>query len=690
MTGTTSNLTKYDDGWGSYYREREQRGKWRWTGITPSLANSGSAPWHMRRIAERMLHDLCGDAQRAATTLCGEPVGTRWAPKAKPQLSPIFTDYPASLAAWACVGASGFQELQQRMGAASLRGTLAKNYLSSPEVPDEVADEVDAAIYRQLAIGVATAVEVRLLLHEAGSSAELCEVETYRIFRAAVGRGRLDVILDFVRALVLYGDLMPTPPLTAEGADLLGALRPAVAGFLDALCTCKAVDPLYLGESAVRNIMRALAPFIPKPDLGDGESPARRGGAGDATRGRGADARTPPLGQPHPPAVLRKPDVSEMVRAAVEGPAPRGTPGRTPFSLGRNLRQVGDAIEKANSQASAIDDMRPDLVASAVRDSAFGDGPMRGVASFGRTVEVRQGRQSVEGEVFEMLLEPTLDLEAVRELSDAARAVRRKLEPLVYPTVEHVPLLCDHQASGSLDRRRLFLAGVSRTVFKRYDYRRRPDRRGRPVVLLACDGSSSLNASQMSLLKILSCAFVESLARTRVRLMAALYTSARVPPGVTRPSVQWIAHPLRMPERTPLDAVATLAGLPGSGVGSQSDALSLALMLEEAFAVSAGTSVYVVLLTDAMWNSCLGQGAPGKEEVGALLRSAVDTHRSRLHMTVVSLGLKDGLTTGLEEIAQRVVRVRPEALGDVAAVADEIGTYVLSVLAERRHLEDRR
>ena len=72
------------------------------------------------------------------------------------------------------------------------------------------------------------------------------------------------------------------------------------------------------------------------------------------------------------------------------------------------------------------------------------------------------------------------------------------------------------------------------------------------MVLIACDGSGSLNHKQMQMLKLL--AWLESTAKSEIQVLAGLYHSGSIRPGVSGPLVQWIYHPGRprvKPRRLP-------------------------------------------------------------------------------------------------------------------------------------------
>jgi hypothetical protein len=121
---------------------------------------------------------------------------------------------------------------------------------------------------------------------------------------------------------------------------------------------------------------------------------------------------------------------------------------------------------------------------------------------------------------------------------------------------------------------------------------------------------------------------------------------------------------------------------PDSGSGAQSDALSLAFMLEEARVLARGRMIYFVVLSDCAWNISFQGGQPGKEEVYSFFRSAYEELKRTLHSTLVGLGVSG--ETGFEGLLDKVITVQSEELTDYAGVARKIGLYVASCMKERR------
>lgn len=209
-----------------------------------------------------------------------------------------------------------------------------------------------------------------------------------------------------------------------------------------------------------------------------------------------------------------------------------------------------------------------------------------------------------------------------------------------------------------------------------------PDKRGRPVLLIACDGSGSLNRDQMAMLKNMACAWLMATAKSRIEILAALFHSGEYRKNRSGPLVQWMYHPQKTPAISRKDAARTLVSLPDNGTGAQSDALSLAFMLEEARKIAKGRTIYLVLITDCAWNRSFMNEMSGHEEVYNYFQWAYDELGDKLHTTLVALGVKN--KTGFEDLLNKVINISQEELTDYVAAADRISSFVATCIKEQR------
>jgi len=201
------------------------------------------------------------------------------------------------------------------------------------------------------------------------------------------------------------------------------------------------------------------------------------------------------------------------------------------------------------------------------------------------------------------------------------------------------------------------------------------------VLLNACDGSGSLNANQMKMAKVLATSWLNASARRNVQILAGFYHSKETAGNESGPLVQWVYHPLKTVCTSRKDATRAVVSLPGCGTGVQSDVLSIAFMLEEARQLAKGKMIYLVLITDCLWNRSLDTAGSGEDEVYSFFQNLYQDSHRRIHTTMVALG---NASQGFEQLLDKVIIVPPEQLTDYAKVAAQIGTYVASLMKVRR------
>ncbi len=272
--------------------------------------------------------------------------------------------------------------------------------------------------------------------------------------------------------------------------------------------------------------------------------------------------------------------------------------------LSQLVSDFAQTVSQAGGQSQQSQDMRSDLVEQASRSAAFKEGPIQGNPADGHNVKVPLGSgQEAGGEIFDRPVELSDDFSGYENLKREAQPVIDDLRRSLYPNFTQVPETERLRTTGTLDPARLPLADVVSAIFRRYKVHEQADKRGRPVLMVACDGSGSLNSSQIHMLKILCCGWLLATAGKAIQVLAGLYHSGTIRQGLGGPLVQWIYHPRKTPATGRKDAARALLSLPDSGTGAQSDALSLAFMMDEAAALAAGRRIYLILLTDCAWNT---------------------------------------------------------------------------------------
>ena len=337
---------------------------------------------------------------------------------------------------------------------------------------------------------------------------------------------------------------------------------------------------------------------------------------------------------------------------------------------------------KASQQQSKFEDLRTDLLETALRNSAFQQGPIEGTPASGHEVSVDLGDEKLmSGEIYDRPLELGDSLLAA-ELMNEAEPLIREMRKVLYPntiTIAEKQRLC---TSGSLDGSRLACAGFSSAIFKRYPNKVITDRGGRPVLVLACDASGSLNAKQIKLLKLLSAAFLGSTVKSEIKLLAAIYHSGMVRQGLESALVQWLYHPKKTPALHMRDASRAIISLPASGTGAQHDTTSIAYLVEEAASLAKNNMIYLVLMTDCCWNQSFRTSKNGQEEVEALFEHFNKKYKDRLDTTLIALGVTS--KQPLFDKIKKVIIISPEELDMPALIAKKISLYVANCLINRR------
>jgi hypothetical protein len=694
--------------WEGYsYPSYEKRLKSNWAGTSLGDAFKSSLDYPDRLPALRLFYREVQKIQKKVARLCGERESD-FQPKVKPQLGPCYTTYPATPAAVAAIGQTAFLEYEARVPQKSLVADL-KEYLENPGAFDEV--EADPDIYRKLCKTVAELVHKRLLLEDLVRTESLKAVEAYRLFSASQQSLQFRYLPEILRAVILFGDLLPDwrdlelHPFTRI---LLQELYDLSAPFLVKIGHSRGPQMLSLGSSWVRVVCRGLAVYLPSPATADpdsiGGSSADTGKKFNPTGYRFhrnflgfiESGDFAPLEGLQAPALFETATAKDaFINAAFKALEPHQSGGKAqpeadPLieEFKKTLNRFSEALTQAGGQDRQWEDMRSDLVEKSLAASPFEGGLIEGHPADGHEVTVSLGGEAAGGEIYDRPVEPAHDPAACEDLLKAAQPITEALRRNLYPSVDQIPETQRLRTSGSIDPARLALAGFSSTIYRRYRLEERADPRGRPVLVVACDGSGSLNQNQMKMVKILCAAEANSTARTQIQFLAALYHSGQIRKGLSGPLVQWLYHPEKTPAASRLDAVRALVSLPASGTGAQSDALSLAFILEEAGRLARGDMIYLIVLSDTAWNRSFRTDRDGRQEVQELFRGLYESKSHKLHTTLVALGVSE--ETGFEDLLDRVITVSGPELENYGAVAEKIGLYVASCIKERSRLVAKR
>jgi hypothetical protein len=708
----------------STWTQRRARSKTEWAGVSMGSAFNPGVDYYTRLEAQRRFYRTCRQVQRSAAKAAKAEASQ---PEVKPQIGPCYTTYPWTLATYAAIGLTAFLGFRA-LAPQQILVTRLKTYLKNPAAADRVS--ADPEVYRSLASGVAKAVQNRLLLKALSQTPDMEHVETYRLFSACRQNLRFRTLPEIVEAVVIYGDVLPARKnleIHEVTRELFERIEGASREYFRALETADLHKLIMLGEGWVRDLMVALAPHLPQRE----DKPQQRKSPASGSEGQALSrlgkpqpcADPPetfgPLDGPAPPLLTnpreftdlasfanrrippevraelertRSLDATElnflkMISGNSEGNELRARPHQSGRKAAEILNAFVQALREAGGQGMQSESMRSDLLEEMLRVGAFEASPLQGNPIDGHEVSIRlANNQEVGASIYDRPVELRNDDQAYRRLLSQAEPITRELQRVLYPNVEKTPETTRLCASGAIDAARLPVAAFSTSVFKRARIQERPDRRGRPLLLLVCDGSGSLGHRPMWMTKVLAASWLASTAKTDIQVLAALYHSGPISRGTSGPLIEWIYHPEKTAATNRNDAVRAVSALPDKGSGGQADAPSLQFLMDEAERLSRGRSIYLVLISDTQWVRSIG-GESGYAEVRAVLEEHIERLEERLHVTLVALGVKR--ETGFENVVDAVVSVSDKEIAHTSAVAKKIALYVAGCMRERRKLVDK-
>lgn len=701
---------------------------------SPRSARSGKESWGGRNIgnahkyhlspvarlsAQALFYSTTLSAQKAAARLASQKIGKGFQTKVKPQLTPCYTDYPPSLAAYAAVGLTAHLEFQARSNLAASTRQLA------PQVVQTIQREfpkLDPTPLGQMAMIVVNSVQARLLYEDLHKYDQLCSVENYRLFLASCQSMNFPSVPSILNSVILFGDVLPDwegRGLHAMTEALLLAIETASKPYFVLLPQAKPPEAIALGRNWILDILRALAEYL--PEIQETNSPAPLPGDGEGTgryqpESEHEEPNIAPPGGKHPPSLfdpspisgadglmLPGRDIPSIREALKEMCRPRisrkdvqeDLAKRTPQVASRDskvLHMFHKVVVEASRQDQKWEDTRSDLAEVLCRITAYGEGPITGQVTEGHEIEMSIAGEYYGGQLFDRPIDPKAVLAGADSLLPEANALYRRLRKLIFPNREPNSTEQRLVTNGGLDPARLPIAECSEVIYKRYRTSEGEDSRGRPLILIVNDGSGSVGMLQMKLMKILSMAWIKTSLKNRIKILAGIYCHVPVQGGLGQPLVEWLYHPEKTPTIAPKDTLRSIAGLPNKGRGGQADAISLQFMLDEAVRLAKGKNIYLILIADFKWcpsfqdpQSRLKKRPLGAElEVRTFFENAYKKLGDKLHVTMVGLDALKPETYA--NLVDKVIAVPKAELSDYTAVADRIGTYVANCVRERRKL----
>ena len=684
-----------------------------WRPIHPGEAFHWSRSYVRQMLAQRLYYAAVAAAQRRAARAAtgryvprGDPMSTR------PQLGPLLSDLPARLAAQAGIGHSAYLEYQDRRRDRPLAGRLSDEAIGELRTVVYGVTAPDLETFGRLARICTEALETRLSLFALEAEEGLSSVELYRVFLASQCQLPLRTTAQVIRAVVLFGDLLlPLVDRTIEqmhpGLQLQYRVASSVGRLHETRLRLGGETPLLRRAAEYgEQLIVALGSLLPVTRRTRHEGPMPSGQPSRHTAGTYAGGRKPchlpglpavdldvlddlpvaPLDAPaHPDLDEPAGGIEEAVMGNIGASADEGGMVRK-LAMAALQQELSQTLAAANDSKGVVADPRPDEVERMLRKSGFEAGPLQGnpigMSDVGKVLGW-DDEASVGASIQYEVLVPPEDPTEYEELRRRAAPLVQRLRRLVYPDSLERLTRRRFCSSGAPDPARLPLFGFSDIIYRRTDKRgcRAEDGRRSSCVLLACDASGSMKAPELGLLKLLTCAFAESLHDARgVRVLAGAYHTASLGGLPEGPVVRWLLHPRLTPALSVRQAARAVTALPPAGRGVNHDALSLSYMLEEARSLMPRGTCYVVVLTDGKFNARV-RGEDGDAEMERLMSDAKETPGFAVHFTLVAIGKPAGYELAG---ADRILTVQTDMAEDQAALVERIASFVAKDVGRQR------
>ena len=668
-----------------------------WKNSGESNAFKYNLDYHVRMNGLRSYYQRVDHVIRRVYKIVDEVYTPDHDKKVKAQLSVCYTNYPSALAMLASLGHTAIVQYQALTGFDRRRRELFVARLAEYEYSAGFA--IDQETYKKLVSLVDNVVKERVVYEELKRSGLEQPMEAYRFFLASYNPLKFNSLQDVLRAVVLLGELLPDPELMELHPFTKKLLIASYEGSRNSFKTFEVAEKhelFRIGQEWTKALCRSLVEYIPAPDdiddNGEKENPRLGFAKGQPQLPRNADEEFPGLNKPHPPLFEKEAFEESMIREFTgngklfkKQAQASGEAVEEDEDLKEFLKAVTDATKtlmQSSGQSSGIEDIRSDILIDKIMDGSFEAGPLQGTPVEGNEVEIDLGFEGkFKGEIHDQSFELSNDLPAIEQLVSEAQPLTNRMKKNIFPNQEDYPIVENLKATGSLDKERLAYHAFSDAIHKRYKIKQVNNKRGKPVILIVCDGSGSMGADKMHMLKILTCAWINSTLNTSVQVMAGMYRDGGIGNGRYGAKVEWIFHPGKTPAKSKRDAVRTLVNLPKSGGGGQQDALSLGFMLSEADKFARGKRIYMIHITDTGWCTSFKKGLSAEEEVVGVLAKRKEDHGDNFHYTLVGLGINSG--GRVEHYADKMICLPSGELSSPMAAASKIGIYVSSCLKER-------
>lgn len=617
--------------------------------------------------------------------------------KVKAQLAICYSNFPAGLGALGAIGHTAWVQFKKL----SDRNTLFDS--SEEKIFTKLYHKgykVHIDTFRKAFRTIVDAVSERLVLEELIKSDLEQPIESYRFFLTSNNDLKFETLPRIIRSVILFGDLLPCyeskklHPLTLK---LFKSIYEVSEPYFDELRNSESVDLTKLGRRWVKDLCFAIAKYLNITKYNDRSSKNDWDlddyyTSAEPAIPQSIHEKFPGFNEPAAPMLEDYKNLEQMIQqcfssnsdSSVKYTTEKGgdsVPEEVKGVL-NDLTEAARTISNASGSTSNFEDVRSDILVEGLSIDPFESGLVEGSPTEGNDVEIDLGENgTATGQIFDQSYELSFDQYKINALIEEAKPLADKMKRNIFPNTEQVPIVENLRTSGMLDSTRLACFKYTDAIFKRFVSEEILNKRGKPLVLIVCDGSGSMTAEKMHMLKILTTAWINSTLKTTVQIIAGVYNDGQVGGNRHGPKISWLYHPAKTPANSKKHAVRAIASVPERGSGGQKDALEIGYMLQEADKFAKGKRIYMIHITDTQFIGSFNKGMTAEEEVVALLNQRKQKSGNKFHYTLVGLGVTNG--GEVEKVADKMICLSPEELTNPYVAASKIGIYVSSCMKER-------
>jgi len=513
------------------YRRNSKR-LWRSGRLANAFKNS--IDYHARIPALRTFYDYVEDSIKIIYAMMSATYEADSPKKVKAQLSICYTDYPAGILA--AIGHTDWVQYKSLLKDSEISIYNFNKAIDRIKLPEGIHPEY----FKKMINAIQQAVSERLAYEELMQSDLGQVIEAYRFFLAANDKLEFHYFPEMVRAAIILGDLLPdftAMELHDLTREILTVIRINSMPFFEELSKAALEEYYDIGRRWIRRLARRIAPYLPA--IEGSEHPATRdnGQSGSITRTnlgmpRSAEEEFPGFDQKLPPLLEAPTKLEDLFTADMKkNPVPMDMNKQTSSdNLPDHIKEmmslltgIAQTISTASGQRP-IEDTRSDILLNELLANPFAAASIQGTSMEGNEIDVDLGENgSIKGQIFDKTLELSYDLPEVEKLRTKAKPLTEKIKSALYPNSEEILITERLRSSGCIDRGRLPYYQFKDSIFKRFVIEHKLQKEGRSLMLLVCDGSSSMNEKKFRMLRILTVAWLESTMKSKIQVMAGIY-----------------------------------------------------------------------------------------------------------------------------------------------------------------------